>query len=252
MDPQVQASFIPKKPLQASVVRPAGRAGLLWLLALLIFFASAIAGGGAFLYQSYLQSSIKSQSQQLAQAQAAYDPNVINDIIRLNSRMLQAQIVLRNHLAPSSIFTFLEQNTLKTVRFTSFDYSNSPSGAQITLDGEAVDFPSVALQSDAFGQNQALKNVLFSNVNVDPATGHVVFQVTATLNPTMLLYSTLVSSGAASSDSAQSSAASSQTSQTSSSQTQTPTQAPVLQQPPQNPVNANGVPNALLGTSTSH
>ncbi|MDE2213047.1 MAG: hypothetical protein KGJ34_00730 [Patescibacteria group bacterium] len=189
MDPQAQASFIPKKPLVASAMRPAPHAGLLWFISILIFFASLIAAGGAFAYEQYLAGAIQSESTSLQEAQAAYDPTVIGDIIRLDSRINAAETLLANHLAPSSIFTFLENNTLQNVSFTGFEYDINPDGsATLTLSGEALDFSSVALQSDTFGQSQALKDVLFSDINVDPGTGHIVFKVSATVDPSLILY----------------------------------------------------------------
>jgi hypothetical protein len=49
MDPQVSASFIPKKPLE-EVRGGAGASGLIFLLALLIFIASLVAAGALFLW----------------------------------------------------------------------------------------------------------------------------------------------------------------------------------------------------------
>src|SRR5579872_776104 len=195
MDPQAQASFIPKKPLVASASARGGM-GILWFIGLLLFVFSAISAGGAFGYEKYLEGQIASASDSLQRAQAAFDPQVIADIIRLNNRIDQSNILLHNHVSPSAVFTLLEQTTLSTVRFTSFEYDLSPNGAAtLSLDGEALDFPSVALQSDAFGQTRALKDVLFSDINVDPGTGHITFKVSATIDPSQILYSNLLAGG---------------------------------------------------------
>ena len=194
MDPQTQASFIPKKPLLQSTQASHGSSGVLWFVALLIFIAAVISGGAAFAYQQYLGGAITSASASLARAQAAYDSSVINDITRLDSRLTQAQSLLQSHVAPSAVFTFLEATTLSNIRFTNFEYDLSPDGsATLALSGEALDFPSVALQSDAFNQNHSLKDVLFSDINVDPTTGRIVFKVSAVIDPSLLLYSTELS-----------------------------------------------------------
>ncbi len=185
----MQTSFIPKKPLVEGAPVRRAHMGIMWFVALLLFVASIVAGGAAFAYQLSLQSAIKSESDSLARAQAAYDPSVINSIIRLDDRITQSKILLQKHLAPSSIFSMLESSTLQNVRFTNFSYSINPDGtAALALSGEALDFASVALQSDAFGQDRDLKDILFSDINIDPATGHIVFKMTGTVASSFLLY----------------------------------------------------------------
>ncbi len=189
MEPQVQASFIPKKPLSTETPVVSHYGGILWFVASVIFVLSLLGAVGVFAYQAYLQGALASADQSLTRAQAAYDPAVIADLVRLDTRMVQSSTLLQNHLSPSAIFTFLENNTLSSVRFTDFDYSVGQNGAvSLALAGEALDFSSVALQSDAFGQSKALKDVLFSDVNIDPATGHVVFKVNALVDPSLVLY----------------------------------------------------------------
>lgn len=199
MDPNSQASFIPKKPLIASVapVRSGG-VSILWLGALFIFIMSLVGAGAAYFFASHVQDSIQQASDSLTRAQAAYDPNAVQNLIRLNNRLTQASTLLKNHLAPSALFTFLEQNTLTNVRFSDFSYSTNPSGEiSLSLSGQAHDFASVALQSDVFSRSKSLKDVLFSDVNVDPSSGGVVFKVTAAVDPNLLLYGTVVTGGSA-------------------------------------------------------
>jgi len=99
-------------------------------------------------------------------------------------------------LSPSVIFTLLENNTLSSVRFTGFEYSVNSSGiAALTLTGETLDFSSIALQADAFSASKALRNVLFSDINVQPATGHITFKVQATIEPSLLLFSNTLTAG---------------------------------------------------------
>jgi len=195
----MQTSFIPKRPLVENAAPMRSHVGILWFIVLILFIASLLAAGGAFVFQQYLQNSIRTQSDSLARAQAAYDPAVINNIIRLDSRIIQTKALLQNHIAPSSIFAFLGNITLQNVRFSDFSYSINPNGsAALTLNGEALDFASVALQSDAFSQNRNLKDVLFSDINIDGGTGHIVFNVSAIVDSSLLLYrNSYASSGGA-------------------------------------------------------
>ena len=118
MDPQVQASFIPKKPLNTGVSgRSGGSFGLLFLLALLVFIASLIASGAVFGYQALLGSSLASKKASLEKYQQAYDLATIQTLTRFDSRIVEAKKILSDHIAPSSIFFFLSQQTLEKVRF---------------------------------------------------------------------------------------------------------------------------------------
>lgn len=187
MDPQVQASFIPKKSLDANASRGAG-VGLLFLLALLVFIASVVAAGGSFLYQQYLSKTLSDKKASLNLAQGAYEPGTIQDLARMDQRITAAKTLLSKHVAPSAIFAFLGAQTLEKVYFSSFSFTLGGDGsAKITLSGTADSFSTVALQSDQFGSNKVLKDVIFSGIAVD-AKGSVSFSVSATVDPSVISY----------------------------------------------------------------
>ncbi|MBP9711031.1 MAG: hypothetical protein KBD50_02100 [Candidatus Pacebacteria bacterium] len=188
MDPQVSNSFIPKKPLTGERTR--GNAfGFIVLIAVLVFIASGAAAGGVFVYGRVLQSSLESKKSSLNKSQEAYDPGVIEDLVRLDTRMIQGRSLLEKHISPSSIFTFLSENTLEDVQFTEFEYSITDGGAAaITMKGDAKDFSTVALQSDRFGSSKMLREIVFSDIAIG-AEGGVSFSVSATIDLPNLLYS---------------------------------------------------------------
>jgi hypothetical protein len=188
MDPQVPASFIPKRPLTAET-RSRGGGGLIFILALLIFIISLVAGGATFLYEQYLKNSITVKAESLKRAEGAYDPGVIQDLVRLDARMNEARALLGKHVAPTALFTFLSGATLENVQFISFGYELQGDGsATISMGGVARSFSTVALQSDNFGASRVLRNVVFSDISVGE-TGAVTFSVSATVDPALLLYS---------------------------------------------------------------
>ncbi len=199
MDPQVAPSFIPKKPLTADGRAPGQGPGLLFLIALLVFIAAVTAAGGAFAYDQYLKRTIENKSGQLAVAEGAFDLPTIQDLIRTDARIKNAKTLLAKHVAPSALFSFLSTQTLINVQFTSFDYTLGADGSsQVTLSGTADTFSTVALQSDQLGASKVLKDVIFSGITVDPQNGKVNFSVSATADPSLLLYSkSLVMAGGA-------------------------------------------------------
>jgi hypothetical protein len=198
MDPAVPTSFIPKKPLVESGGRGGG--GLFMLLAVLLFVASLVAAAGAFGYGQYLGSSIDSKKSSLSKAEGAFDIRSIQDLERLDSRLGQAQDLLQNHIAPSAVFTFLSSATLERVQFTSFSVDVAKDGsAKIVMDGTADSFSTLALQSDEFSAAKVLRDVIFSGITTD-ATGHVVFSVSANVDPSLLSYAKQNGSGVSAAD----------------------------------------------------
>lgn len=189
MDPQVQASFIPKKPLTPERGGRGGAYGLIFLVALLIFITSIVAAGAAFAYTGYLNASLSSKKASLQKYQDAYDLSTIQTLVRFDSRINQARSILAKHVAPSAIFFFLSQQTLAKVQLSEFTYEIGTDGTpKISMTGLADSFSTVALQSDQFGASKALKNVIFSNIDIN-TTGQVAFQVTADVDPALVLYS---------------------------------------------------------------
>jgi hypothetical protein len=187
MDPVGQGSFIPKASLAAASRR--GGMGLLLLLALMLFAVSIVSAGGAFAYQKILGGVITSKDASLRKAEGAFNPGTIQDLVRTDNRLTQAQVLLQKHVAPSAIFNFLSTITLERVQFTGFEMIlNRDGGADISLNGMADSFSSVALQSDQFGSTQLLKDVVVSGISVGDS-GKVSFVVNATAVPDLLLYS---------------------------------------------------------------
>jgi len=109
--------------------------------------------------------------------------------MRIDARIAQAKTLLAKHIAPSAIFNLLSSQTLQTVQFTDFGYTISEEGVpQISMSGVANSFSSVALQSDQFGGSKVLRDIVFSDISVDP-TGKITFSVNATVDPSVVLYS---------------------------------------------------------------
>jgi hypothetical protein len=190
MDTKFQTSFIPKKPLVPTLgPKSSKHVSFISIIIVFIFLLSLLAAGGVFLYKQFLKSSITQMETKLAAAEAALDPALINEWVRLDKRIESGKELLNVHLALSSFFTLLQEMTLTTVRFKNFSYIVAPGQKiAITMDGEADSFAAVALQSDEFAkQAKYMSNQLFSNINLDP-TGTIIFRFTATIDPQLILY----------------------------------------------------------------
>lgn len=199
MEPRFKTSFIPKQSLasadvpQPSIVRrPSGPGGIGTVITLLIFLGTIGFAGGLFLYESYLNTSIASKQDQLRRAREAFQPALIRQMARLDTRLDVAEKLLQNHYAPSLFFQLLQDTTLQTVQFTTLDLALNEAGARFALDGQAQNFSSVALQSDVFGTNQFIREPVITEFNII-GNGRVGFKAQGAVDRGLLLYSQTVS-----------------------------------------------------------
>jgi hypothetical protein len=196
MESGIKATFIPREPLderpRAQVYAGGSPFDLIALLCIILAIASAALGVGMFLYVKFLETSKTSKVAQLQRAQEAFEPALIAELTRLDDRMSAGNDVLNNHIAPSLLFTALEQLTLETVSFASFNLTVSDT-QEITLEmrGRAKSVNAIALQADLFGKHPAIASPLFSNINRGN-DGVVGFDLSANINPSALRYTTLV------------------------------------------------------------
>ncbi len=187
MDPNVQGSFIPKQALSAQT--RGGGMGLFFLVSLIIFALSLVGAGGAFAYTGILKGQLKDKDASLQLEEGAFDAGTIQDLLRTDSRIEQAKLLLQKHVSTVGIFTLLSQITEPNVQFTSMNLALNPDGSgTLTLSGSADSFATVALQSDAFGASKVLRDVIFSGIAVGQDS-KVSFSVNATVESQVLLYS---------------------------------------------------------------
>ncbi len=195
MEPKFRTSFIPKQPIVAVPAKSTRRGGgLLFLVALIIFLAAVTLAGAVFLYQQYLKQAISSNKASLERARAAFEPALIQELERLDSRITVAGQLLGKHTAPAELLTFLADNTLQDVRFTDFNYTASADKISLTMKGEAKSFAAVVLQSDAFAKTHDLHEPIFSNLNLDDR-GNVQFDFAAYVEPGLVSYAASLDRG---------------------------------------------------------
>jgi len=171
----------------------AGSAGDIFILIAIVALAAALAlAAGVFLYDKFLVANVQKKSEQLERARQAFDPSLIQELVKLDARLQAANDVLAKHLAPSELFNLLEELTLQSVSYDSLNYSVSDEGiAQMKLRGKARSVNGVALQASVFGESNAISNPIFSAL--DLVSDGVEFEVSADINPAALRYTTIFS-----------------------------------------------------------
>ncbi len=191
MEPKFQSSFIPKGPVASSVASPLAyrskEKSLLAFIAVIIFTGSVLVAALVFGYKFYLNYSIAKMANDLELARVALEPEAVSEIIRLNDRILMTEELIGSHLVLSPLFKFLEASTLRSVRFSSFNYALSERGLELTMRGEARGYAVLALQADQFNKTENFENPIFFDFSLDEK-GNVIFFFRATVNPGLLSY----------------------------------------------------------------
>ena len=188
MDTKFQQSFIPKESLGGGMnFSPRSGLGGFMLIAIVIFLISVGAFGTTYLYKQSIVREISELDDNLSQMREIFQPATIAEFKKLSNRLSVAEKLINNHVAFSKVFSILEEMTLKSVYFNNFSLTVADGGFLLVLEGVARNFSSVALQSDTFGKNQAFKDPIFSNLNLDK-NGNVVFDVAASVDPALLSY----------------------------------------------------------------
>lgn len=184
-------SFIPKKSLARTDLSGKHPLSLFLTLSFSVFLITCAVYGGAYIYAQTLEKGIDIKKKELQDLRNKFDLSIVDKAKDLKARMKSAQELVDGHTALSSFFDFLEQATLRSVGYSSFQYSNKDGKLEISLMGMAPDYASVALQRDGFTLETENKGHLSSfsigNYRLDES-GNVSFAIKASLNPSLFLY----------------------------------------------------------------
>lgn len=184
-------SFIPKTKITGSFDsenKKSNKIGLLSLLGIIIFIVSIVLAGGVFLLGEYKAKTIQDKVASLERAKGSFEPALIEKLANLDTRINSAKKILDNHISVSTFLKLLEKLTLKTVRFSEFEFARRDDGSfNVLMKGEANSYSSVALQSDMFGGNKFIQEPIFSDFKLNSA-GNVLFSFSAIIDRSLILY----------------------------------------------------------------
>jgi len=190
MEQNFQTSFIPKKPILKESVVYARPVGIFLITSLFIFFTVLVATAGLYFYKGITIKKIASLENNLNLAKNRFEPSKITELQVLDKRLRASSEILSGHTTIIPIFNALEQLTMKSVRFTKFNYgvgTDDKNTINVKMSGVAIGYRSIALQSDLFAKNKNLINPVFSNLVLDNS-GNVIFDLDFSVNQSFLNY----------------------------------------------------------------
>lgn len=194
----VQTAFIPKKPLVSyGGDKKTGLVGIINFIAIIIFVISIAVYGGGHLYKLTLDSSISGIKSDIEKVKKDLEnkDSLMREIIRFDTKLSTAGELLNNHISLRKIFEFLENSTMRNLSYSEFGYTNNNGKIDLKMSGEAGGYSTIAWQAKEFVEatksgGKDYSSVIFSDLNPG-LSGNVVFKLSATVNPSLILYSNL-------------------------------------------------------------
>ncbi|OIO29592.1 hypothetical protein COU48_02530 [Candidatus Nomurabacteria bacterium CG10_big_fil_rev_8_21_14_0_10_03_31_7] len=190
MEQNFQTSFIPKKPMIEERSIRTQSVSLLTIISIFIFFTVLIGTGALYFYDGILKKNITSMENDLNLARNRFEPSKITQLQVLDKRLNASNDILSKHIAISPIFKVLQSITMKTVGYTKFSYdfgNNIDSKINVKMNGSAIGYKSIALQSDLLAKNKYFIDPIFSGLSLDDK-GNVLFDLEFSVDPNFIDY----------------------------------------------------------------
>lgn len=190
MDRDFQTSFIPKKKAETrSAISKVKRPMTIYSwVAVIIFVIALILAVGGFFYQRYLISQNDEKKTLIQNEISSFDPELTETLSSIKSRVDSGNEILGKHLSVSRFLDALESITVGSIFLETLSLSAVlRDNIEITVGGKASSYMALAYQSDVLREADFIKNLDFSDVNLDEE-GNVVFSFSAGLDPEVILY----------------------------------------------------------------
>ena len=172
-----EASLIPKK-LPSAAQRLEGGLGIFFRIGFVFFLVALLATGGLFAYRILLESSLTKQRDALKALEEQFPIADIERREAVAQAIEASKTLLDAHVRQSRIFPFLQDNTLPSVFFNNFSYSDKDR--TITVSGDAPSYQAVAQQASIFESREEVVSAMFSNLSLT-ARGAVNFSLKVVL-----------------------------------------------------------------------
>ena len=198
METKYQTSFIPQKTSITSGQNESSSLSLFLVVSIVVFLISLGLAGYVYLEKKILVQKITADQGTIETNKNGLisDSNTVENLVALNSRINVAKNLLNKHVSISPIFDFLQQTTLKSVRFKNFSFSSTnkdtsgSGGVFVQMSGSAKDWETVASQADEFGKadwKKAISEPKVSNLSLN-IDGSVSFVFSAYVLPDFLVF----------------------------------------------------------------
>lgn len=154
-----------------------GAFGLVTVGLVVLLFATLIISVGVYGINRTTSASIDELAATLERSRKAFEPKVILELKELDIRLKTASTLLAGHVALTSFFTMLGDQTLPGIAYDSLRFVNDPKqGYVVSITGRATSYETIAEQSSIFGDDGRIKQHVFSNFKLLD-TGFISFDL---------------------------------------------------------------------------
>jgi len=191
MEQNFDTSFIPKRPIfkEEAGIRRHEPIPVVTLVGFAIFFAALILTGLAFFFNQKGEIAVQNLATQLATEKQRFNPQAIEDLKAMSTRLQYAKEVVENHVGASSLLDLVQAVTLKSVYYTGFDLKRDEElGYTLVLQGKAPDYGLLYAQVEAYRAEPKIRSVEIDNINLEEQTGTATFDATLLLSPEVMKY----------------------------------------------------------------
>jgi len=188
MENSFQTSFIPKKPINFGAPSKEPKS-FFSLISIFVLALIVLASGSLFVYKNYLIQQKKTLSESLLLASSSFEKETIQELDLFNKHTEAAKKILDGHIVFSPVFSLLEEITIPSVQYISFEQQLDNNIVTVKIKGLARDYRSIALQSDMFNtvKGRSFKNVIFSDLLKDK-NNNIGFSLEFNIDHSLLLY----------------------------------------------------------------
>ena len=158
------------------------------LFSFLIFILSGALWGGLYAYKNYLNKNIAQLGKTIEKQKDSFEIPTVNEIIDFSEKISIAKNLLAGHKSFSNVLNFLQDFTMKDVRFNDLNYSFADSDEpSLALSGTTRSYGSLTAQIQSLEKYNQVKQVSVSGLSSD-TTGGVKFNLKITLDPAIAAY----------------------------------------------------------------
>ena len=190
-----QTTFIPKTSGQdvSSVIgtptrKEFGLSKILTLISLLIFILTSVFSGYLWIKRVNIVNNIAKVEDSLRKVKESLEDGKLNEVTKLNNRLLAATTLYSEHLSPVQIFPILENHTLKKASLDSFLYEKLEDGRiHIFANGSAENYKAIVRLTDAYEESENMTGIIVTNLK-ETIGGAVTFSLEAFIEPEVVKY----------------------------------------------------------------
>jgi hypothetical protein len=191
MEQNFDTSFIPKRPIfkEEAGIRRHEPIPVVTLVGFAIFFAALILTGLSFFFHQKEATAVQDLATQLATEKERFNPQAIEELKAMSTRLQFAKQVVDNHVAVSPLLDLVQGVTLKSVYYTGFDLSkDEKTGYKLRLQGKAPDYGLLYAQVEAYRSEPRIRSVEVGSIQLEERTGGANFEVSLLLSPEVMKY----------------------------------------------------------------